>query len=309
MALLKPIMVIVNPNSANGSTRSDWSSIKEKLDDVVGTFDHRFTEGPNDATGVAREALKSGYKTIVSVGGDGTNNEIVNGFFDGDEPIGGDASLAVISRGTGSDLIKTLGIPKDLDKAIAILAGGRTKPIDVGRMTFVDHQGKESLRYFVNITSFGMGGAVDERVNRTTKVFGGFVSFLWATLVTFLTYKNQVVQFQVDDGEMRETSIMNVAVANGKFFGGGMMVAPEAVMDDGLFDIIVLGDMGPIESMLNGSKIYKGTHVDHPKVESLRGRKVAANSRERVLLDVDGEQPGMLPATFEIVTGAIHVIV
>ncbi|MFC1888360.1 diacylglycerol/lipid kinase family protein [Thermodesulfobacteriota bacterium] len=309
MAARKPIMAIVNPNSANGSTRNDWPSIKGKIEGAVGGFEHRFTEGPMDAMRVTREALMSGYKTIISVGGDGTNNEIVNGFFDGDEPIGREAALGVISRGTGSDLIKTLGIPKDLDKAVSIIAEGRVKPIDVGRMTFLDHQGNERIRYFINITSFGMGGAVDERVNRTTKVFGGFVSFFWATLMTFITYRNQRVRFQVDDMETHETPIVNIAVANGKFFGGGMMVAPEAVMDDGLFDIIVLGDMGPIESLLNGPKIYKGTHVNHPKVETMRGRKVTATSDERVLLDVDGEQPGMLPATFEIVTGAVQAIV
>jgi len=303
------VIAVVNPNSANASTGREWPSIEAALKAGIGGFDVRFTSEPHDATAIVVEALREGYETIISVGGDGTNNEIVNGFFKDDEPINPNARLGIICRGTGADLIKTLKIPKDPEQAAGVIARGRTKRIDVGRLTFRDHVGAEVRRHFVNIASFGMGGAVDERVNRTTKVFGGFVSFLWATFITFFTYRNPPVSVTVDGGAPEEMKITNIAVANGRYFGGGMMVAPKAEMDDGLFDVIFIGTMTVPEALGSISQIYKGTHLDHPKVRHMRGKRVEATSSERVLLDVDGEQPGMLPASFEIVPSAIEVLV
>ena len=170
-----------------------------------------------------------------------------------------------IMPSTGADLIKTLKIPKDAEQAAGVIARGRTRRIDVGRLTFRDHDGAEVKRYFVNIASFGMGGAVDERVNRTTKVFGGFASFLWATLVTLFTYRNPPVSVSVDGGDPVELKITNVAVANGRFFGGGMMVAPKAEMDSGLFDVVFIGTMTVPEALGSISRIYKGTHLARPK--------------------------------------------
>lgn len=306
---MSKVIAVVNPNSANSSTGREWPSIEEALKAGIGTFDVRFTSSPYEATSIVGDALRSGYETIVSVGGDGTNNEIVNGFFKDDKPINPNAKLGIICRGTGADLIKTLKIPKDAEQAAGVIARGRTKRIDVGRLTFRDHSGAEVKRYFVNIASFGMGGAVDERVNRTTKVFGGFVSFLWATLITFFTFRNPSVSVSVDGGDPEEMKITNIAVANGCFFGGGMMVAPKAEMDDGLFDVVSIGTMSVPEALGSISRIYKGTHLDLPGVRHIRGKRVEATSGERVLLDVDGEQPGMLPATFEIVPSAIEVLV
>jgi diacylglycerol kinase (ATP) len=292
---LGKIMVVVNPHSGNRTTGKQWPGIKDYLKEQLGTFDHALTQGMGDATRITRKALHDHYDMILSVGGDGTNNEIVNGFFHERDLIRKEAVFGCISRGTGSDLIKTLRIPKTTDGAVQVILGGRRHLIDVGRMTLVDHKGKEVLRYFINIASFGMGGAVDEKVNTTSK--------------RFVQYRNQTVTIKSDGAAARQERIVNIAVANGQYFGGGMHVAPQASMDDGLFDVVIIGDFTKREAMTQGMKIYRGTHVHHPKVAHFRAKRIEASSQERVLLDVDGEQPGRLPASFEIVPAAIQVCV
>ncbi len=299
--------VIVNPHSANCSTRKQWPGIAEEIRKNIGEFDWEFTPGPNTAPELTKRALKEGYEMIVGVGGDGTNNEIINGFFEAEQAINPEAVYAMICRGTGSDLIKTLGIPRDPARAARVLAGNETRRIDLGRMSFRDHQGREARRYFINITSFGIGGEVDERVNRTTKAFGGRVSFLYGSIRAYFSYENKSVNIEIDNDSQGESKVFNVAVANGQYFGGGMRVAPRARLDDELFDIVIMGDLSFLESVRMGRMIYKGEHIGLPKIESFRGKKLSATSEQRVLLDVDGEQPGMLPVSVEIIPGAIRV--
>ncbi len=306
---LGKIMVVVNPHSGSGAAGRQWPSMKTILRQRLGVFDAQLTQGPGHATDITREALLRGYDTILSIGGDGTNNEIINGFFDGTTPIRQEATFGCISRGTGSDFIKTLKIPKHTEGALDVLLTGKRHVIDLGRIVFVDNEDRHVTRYFVNIASFGIGGSVDEKVNSTSKRFGGLLSYMWATLSTLVQYENQAVTLSIDHQPEQEMRIVDVAVANGQYFGGGMHVAPAAAVDDGLFDVIILGDFSKWEAIRDGMKIYRGTHTTHPKVTCVRARSVEARSSERVLLDVDGEQPGRLPALFDIVPGALHVYV
>jgi YegS/Rv2252/BmrU family lipid kinase len=244
---------------------------------------------------------------VVAVGGDGTVNEVVNGFFEAGTPVNPDAVLGVISRGTGSDFIKTMNLPKEIEGAARALRGRAVKRCDAGRFTSRGPNGKETERYFVNIADFGVGGEAIVRVNNTSKAFGGFLSFLYGTLKTLWVYKGKKVKFTIDDNSQIEQIINTVVVANGQYFGGGMQVAPEAKADDGLFDIIILDDLSFIESLLNIPKLYKGTHIHNPKVRCLRGKTLVAESDEDVLIDVEGEQGGRLPAKFEIIPSSINV--
>ncbi|UCD85759.1 MAG: diacylglycerol kinase family lipid kinase [Deltaproteobacteria bacterium] len=299
--------VIINPHSANRSTRRQWPGIAEGIKRSIGDFDWEFTTGPNTAPELTRNALREGYEMVVGVGGDGTNNEIINGFFEADLAINPEAVYGMICRGTGSDLIRTLGIPRDPGEAARILAGKRTRRIDLGRLSFRDHRGREARRYFINIASFGIGGEVDARVNQTTKAFGGWISFLYGSVRANFAYKNKSVDIELDGDSLGTRKIFNSAIANGQYFGGGMRVAPQARMDDGLFDIVIMGDLSFLESVRMARLIYKGDHVNLPKIESFRGKKLSATSEQRVLLDVDGEQPGILPASLEIIPGAIRI--
>lgn len=307
----KPLktFVVVNPNSANKRTGKIWPDIKKVLTDSIKDFETSFTSGPYTAPALTRQAIRSGFDRIISVGGDGTLNEIVNGFFENDKPLNPDAMLGVISMGTGSDFIKTLGLPKPYPDAVRVIGRAKTTTLDAGRIKFVSHEGKETVRYFINIADAGIGGETVDRVNRTTKAFGGFVSFLWGTVLTLITYKNKNITITLDNNKPSDAEINMLAIANCQFFGGGMHIAPKADPCDGMFDIVTIGKAGFIDFLRNSSKIYKGTHINDPMIGYTNARHVELSSKDRVLLDVDGEQPGMLPATFDLLPKSIQVII
>jgi diacylglycerol kinase (ATP) len=300
--------IVVNPLSANGRTAKHWPEIEKTIREHLPQFDHEFTTGPLDATRITREALRSGYEMIVCTGGDGTINETVNGFFENGEPTRKDAVLGILSMGTGGDFIKTAGIPKAFQESVRYLPGRNAAPCDAGRLTLKDHNGSIVEKYFINITDFGMGGDVVYRVNNTTKVFGGFLTFLIGMFRSQLRYRNQTVELEIDGKPLGKRKIKNVFVANGQYCGGGIRIAKEALLDDGLFDIVIMGDMNALESMRWIRKIYSGDIVEFKnKVEFFRAEKVKACSDERVMIDMDGEQPGMLPMEITILHGAISL--
>lgn len=304
----RKIVFIVNPSAAMGSTGREWPRIKALARDRLGPFQALLTNGPGDAIRLTRLALLEGAEMVVCVGGDGTLNEVVNGFMGEDGPIQPEAMLGFIPRGTGCDFIKTVPIPRELNRALDLIKDPHARPIDLGRLKYREHNGYFSYRYFHNVVSFGLGGEVDERVNSTTKVFGGFISFIWATLVSVLIYDKKRIHLKVDNGFEREVINWNVVVANGQYHGGGMWVAPGATVDDGLFHVTVIGDLTLAEVFLNLPKLYNGKILTIKKVKMLEGKKVEAYSDQRVLLDVDGEQPGQLPVIIDIVPGALHII-
>ncbi len=302
------IAFIVNPNAAMGSTGREWPRIKALARDRLGPFQSHLTTGPEDATRLTRLALLGGVELVVCVGGDGTLNEVVNGFMAEDGPIRPEALLGFIPRGTGCDFIKTIPIPRDLDMALDLINSSNARLIDLGRIKYRDHHGHYSCRYFHNITSFGLGGEVDERVNRTTKVFGGFISFIWATLISILIYDKKRIHLKVDDGFDQRIVSWNVVVANGQYHGGGMWVAPGATVDDGLFQVTILGDMTLAEVFRYLPKLYNGKISQLEKVNTLVGKRVEAYSDQRVLLDMDGEQPGRLPVVIDMVPSTLLLI-
>lgn len=303
------IKAVVNPQSANGKTHHDWPAIEQKLVNALGPIDVDFTEGIESAIYLTRHALKEGYEHIIAVGGDGTTNETINGFFENDKLINSNAIFSVISRGTGGDFGKTIGVSKQTSSAIKSIVEGKVTKMDVGKITFVGNNGRGTVRYFNNIASFGMGGEVDRRVNASSaaKLIGGKGAFLWATLRTTILYKNKKIRLTIDDHYDEELIIRNVAIANGQYFGGGMWVAPKAKIDDGIFDVVIIGDVSRRSTVMNMSSFYDGSHVEHPDISYLHGKKIVATSDEEVLLDVDGEAPGRLNATFEILPGAIKL--
>lgn len=302
------IVFIVNPHAANGKTGRQWPLIQAKARERLGPFLSSLTAGPGDATRLARQALLDGAELIVCIGGDGTLNEVVNGFMDDQGPIRPDALLGFVPNGTGCDFVRTVSIPTDLDSALNTIRAGHVRTIDLGRLQFEDHRGNKGLRYFHNITSFGLGGEVVDRVNHTTKTFGPFASFMWGTLVSLMHYGAKRIRLQVDDTFDREVAIWNVAVGNGRYHGGGMLVAPDAEVDDGLFHITIIGEMILPRVFTHLPKLYNGKIKSIRQVSTLVGKNVRATTNERVLLDVDGEQPGCLPASIEIVPAAIRMI-
>jgi len=291
-----------------GSTGREWSAIKDLAKDRLGPFEVYITTGPEDATKFTRSALQNGTTLVVCVGGDGTLNEVVNGFMGEEGPVGSEALLGFIPRGTGCDFIRTVGIPKDPGRALDLIVAGCVRPVDLGRLEYRDHQGRPSYKYFHNVASFGLGGEVDERVNKTTKAFGGFFSFLWATLVSLLIYDKKRIQIRLDNGPYRTITCWNIAVAIGQYHGGGMWIAPGARVDDGRFQVTLMGDLSLVQVFWHLPKLYNGNLLQVKKVNAHPAKRIEAHSEQRVLLDVDGEQPGQLPVTIDMVPGAIRLI-
>jgi diacylglycerol kinase (ATP) len=295
------IAFVVNPASANGSTRRRWPELAHRAAAAGLRGDSLFSERPGDVARLARQAADGGASLVVAVGGDGTVNEAANGLLS--RPDGG-VELGVVPRGTGTDFVRTFGIPTDVDGALGTLAGGRTRVIDAGRVSYTSWDGSDAVGHFVNIASAGMSGAVAQRANASSKALGGRVSFLWATLAVFARWQNTEIAVEVDD-EVRRGRMYDVIVANGRYLAGGMRMCPDAEPDDGLFDVLLIGDITKADLVRTLPKLYRGTHLPHPRAEALRGTRVAVRAPGPLPLELDGEQPGTTPATFEIVPSAL----
>ena len=291
----------MNPASDSGTTGKRWPEIARLAADRGLIGDALLSEQPGHLVDLARESAKGGARLLVAVGGDGTVNEIVNGIA-GLEGV----ELAIIHRGTGGDFVRTFGIPRKIEGALDVAHSGQSREIDLGRASLRAWAGRESVTCFANIASAGMSGAVAKRVNETGKSLGGKVSYAWSTLAVFARWRNAQITVTVGDEE-RTGAMYDVVVANGRYFGGGMKICPDADPADGLFDVLLIGDVTKRDLVLTLPKIYRGTHLPHPRAELLRGEKVTIEAPIPLPVELDGEQPGTTPASFEIVPRALRL--
>ena len=274
---------------------------------ALGDFGVGFTEGALDAVRLSREALRQGYECIVAVGGDGTVNEVVNGFFEGGKPLNPQAALGLIPRGTGGDFRRAFGWDLELDSALARLRTETTEPFDVGLAEYVNHQGEKESRYFANIASLGVSAAIAHAVNQSSKALGGNMAFYWGTVKTMARYKDRRVKVRVDGGEPESLDITVIAASNGRYFGSGMCVAPQADTHDGRFDLTIWRDYGVTDFVVKAKGVYNGDHITWKKTRYLQCSTLELESDEEVLLEMDGEVPGHLPARISILPGAIRL--
>lgn len=304
-----PFAVIVNPHAADGRTARAWAALRPQAEAALGALQVFETRGPQHATELARAALRQGCRTLVVVGGDGTVHEVVNGFFEADRLLVPDAVLGHIPQGTGADLRRVLGIPLEEKAALEVIRRGRVRRIDVVRVLFETLSGERAQRYGVNIASFGLGGAVAARVNRSSKLLGGRLTFQWATVLSTLKFRGNTVRLRLGSEPPREVKISNIAVGNGQFHGAGMWICPRAVVDDGLLDVTVVHYLSLWEVLRAFAFLYNGRIYDHPKVEFHRAARVEAVSDEPTLIEVDGEAVGKLPVEISVLPRALPVYV
>jgi len=293
-------VVIVNPSSAGGSTGETWPQIASDLRSHFGSFRAVFTAHRGDAATLASEAAHKGAKLIIACGGDGTISEVANGIL----ASGKDAELGILPSGTGGDFRRTLEIPSRTRDAARVLRTGRSVRIDVGRVSYTDQKGSDATRYFVGVASCGMSTKVIERVK------GDEVSFVSALLKTAMRNAPVRLVVQLDDSHERHLLVSNLCIANARYFGGGMKIAPDAKLTDGKFDVISIGDLSAMKIFTSAPRVYTGSHLSMPEVSHTLARKItvrAADRAEEVPLEVDGELPGRLPATFQIVPDALRV--
>ena len=294
--------VFVNPCAGNGRTGKIWPNIESALKQSIGSFQTEETSCQGDAILLTRQALDAGATRIVAIGGDGHLNEVLNGFIENDVQLNPQASLSFVMSGTGCDFQRSLGMSGKWQAAVEKLKDAQIRQIDVGKVSYTAPDKTRKIRYFDNIASFGLSGAVDHYIDNSKlgKYLGGTMLFLWATIKTVFTHPNQTIRYSIDDGPQEEIRTRLGLLANGRFFGGGMHAAPEAELDDGLLDLLMLKEISLAKFLRHLPKIYKGTHLELPEIFYQKVRKFTAQSSEQVILDIDGESPGYLEATFEI---------
>jgi YegS/Rv2252/BmrU family lipid kinase len=293
-------VVIVNPSSASGGTGEAWPQIASDLRSQFGSFQVVFTKQRGDATTLASEAARKGAKLIIACGGDGTISEVANGILSS----GKDAELGILPSGTGGDFRRTLEIPSRARDAARVLRTGRSVRIDVGRVSYTDGNGADATRYFVGVASCGMSTKVIERVK------GDEVSFASALLKTAMRNAPVRLVVQLDDSHERHLIVSNLCIANARYFGGGMKIAPDAKLTDGKLDVISIGDLSAMKLFTSAPRVYTGSHLSMPEVSHALARKITVRAADRaaeVALEVDGELPGRLPATFQIIPEALRV--
>jgi diacylglycerol kinase (ATP) len=291
---------LVNPASANGKTGKRWPEIGRAAQAAGLRGEAIFSERPGELGDLAREAADEGATLLVVVGGDGTVHEVVNGIAGRDG-----IELALIPRGTGWDFARTHKIPKRLGEALRIAKEGQVRSFDLGRATYLA-DGSDQTAWFANMASVGMSGAVAAKANSTTKALGAKTSYLLALGAVFARWKNVELRVRVDEEERRGL-MEDTIVAVGRYLAGGMMITPDAEPDDELFDVLLIGDVTKTELVRVMPKIYRGTHLPHPKGEVLRGRNVSIEADDPLPIQLDGEQPGTTPVRFEIAPAAIRL--
>jgi YegS/Rv2252/BmrU family lipid kinase len=278
-----------------------------------GAFQVAFTKRAGDGINLAVRGAAQNRKFIIACGGDGTINEVANGILQS----GADIELGVLPSGTGGDFRRTLGIPTSAREAARKLRDGETRLIDVGNVTFLNDEGDQISRFFLNVSSFGLSAAVIGRVKTKTALewlphdlLRGKASFALSTLQEVLDLNYTTVRVSIDGGEEKSLNTINFCVCNSRFFGGGMKIAPDASINDGFFDVVNIGDMRTARLLLNAYTLYRGSHLELPEVKSTLARRIEISPADKnviIHLETDGELPGRLPAVYEIVPNALKV--
>ena len=267
------------------------------------------TTRPNEATEIAQRQVLASRPVVVAVGGDGTLNEVVNGFFRNGAPLPTSTKLAMVPLGTGGDFRRTLRIPLDTHQAVDVLRNGMVRRLDAGCVTYQAPDGGTGIRHFINIADAGLGGDVVFQMGNGTKRFGS-AAYTLAGLRALIGFKNKEMTVDIDGVSHQLPKAQQVVIANCQFFGGGMKMAPAASPTDGVFDVVLVKNAGKIETMRGMNDIRSGRHLDksNPKIELMYGKRISVSSPRKVRIDVDGEAVGFLPALFEIQPGAIEFI-
>jgi len=301
-------LVIVNPRSGGGLSDSQWARVRGALADGLGELDSAFTAAPRDATEIARREAAAGRRLILALGGDGTISEVADGVLAAG--AGGSTDIGLIPRGTGGDFRRTLELPEEIGAVAAHIRKARARVVDAGRVRYRTDDGGEGQRHFINVASFGFSSAVARRANASSKRLGGKIAFLGATLRELFVHDHTDVWLSIDGKERRQLRVMMAAVGNGRFFGGGMKICPDAQLDDGTLDLVAVGDLTRMEVVANIGRLFSGTHLELEQVTHARVTRVHVEPVEadaNIPVELDGETPGHLPATFEILPGALRI--
>ena len=298
---------IVNPNAGNGKGKKDWSRISELFQKNQIELVSKFTEKKGHAIEYTRELIADGYRKIIAVGGDGTLNEVVNGIFSQGLCPPKDIIISMLPVGTGNDWGRMFGIPLVYEGAVQVIKKGKLMLHDIGVVSFYNGDQKEK-RYFINIAGLGFESIVVKKTNRQKdRGKSNQAIYFYNLLSSLITYRNTLADITID-GRKSTSMIFSINVGNGRYCGGGMRQTPDALPDDGLFDITVIREMGKFEIIKSLKLLYDGTILSHPKVDGYRSNNLTVTSESLLYLEADGESLGHTPAVFSILPSAINIV-
>jgi len=310
--MAKSITFIINPASGFGKTKKKVRAIVKEIRAQKSDAKIHLTQHALHAISLTKNAIKNGSERIVVIGGDGTLNEVVNGFFDQHGNLHNEkVSVAVVPSGTGSDFCRTINSPKNLTEAIDFAINTEARPSDVGLVEAHDANGQKVKRHFINVSSLGLSGLVAGLMRNVTKRLGPTAAYFMSTAQAINAFDAPTII--MTDGSGVEHTILKCSLltfANGRFYGSGMQIAPHARLDDGLFDVVAIKDLSVLFFLMNGYKVYQGTHLDLPNVSTLKARscQVRSLSKTPVYIETDGELFAQLPATYTIRHNILPVV-
>jgi diacylglycerol kinase (ATP) len=305
-------LFIINPTSARGTTLKRWQAVRKEFLTAGIRFAERQTTHASDAKGITTDAIKTGTKRIIAVGGDGTLNEVLNGYLDaGGMAIDKEAAIGLLPSGTGSDFRRSIGLLKKAD-AIRAIIESQTRLIDAMKVEFENQHGEKISRHSMNVVSFGLGGEVTTYVNNWRATLpnwvGGKVRFVAAAVLALKQFKNKNVRVTIDHKPALAIQSNLIVLGNGRFAGGGMMLAPQAELDDGLLDVILTSCATRFDVIGELPRIYVGGLLKNPKVSLFKASSVVIDSDEKLAIDIDGETVGFTPARVNILPLAVRLI-
>jgi YegS/Rv2252/BmrU family lipid kinase len=303
----KEWFVIVNPNAGNGKGEKDWEEISALLRKADLSLAVKFTERKGDAIDLTQNAISEGFRKIITVGGDGTLNEVVNGVFTSSSCRTTDIVLSLIPVGTGNDWGRMFGIPLDYEKAVKIICENKTLLHDVGLVSYYNGSEKKN-RYFINIAGLGFESVVVRKTNlQKDKGHGGKLIYFYNLLTSLLSYNNTKAEIIID-GEIIHADVFSLNVGNGRYCGGGMRQTPRALPDDGLLDVTIINGMGKFEIIRNLKILYDGTILRHPKIDGYKCKNIKVSSESVMFAEADGESLGQTPVEFSIIAEGINIV-
>lgn len=273
------------------------AQLKQKLTKAVpegSTAEFYPTERPHHATELTTQALNSGASYVIAVGGDGMLNEVANGYMKCTEEVRNHAAIGVYPKGTGNDFCKTIGIKADVQQLSNLLKQNSVKPVDVCHMRFLDVYRQQTERYYINIADIGIGGYASERVNKSSKILGSTLSYVKAIVLTFLDYKHKKVRVEARNF-FWEGKVLLVVMANGRYFGSGLGIAPDARPDDGKIQIVLLGNVSLMDYLKHQGQVRRAERITHPEVQYLESDFCKIEPIEECTIDMDGEFVGYGP--------------
>lgn len=308
METTKEWLVIANQNAGVGKCGRHWDAISKALNDQKILFDVYFSDYRRHAMELVRQNIPN-YSKIIVVGGDGTLNEVINGVFTQNHKSPSEIIIGHIPMGSGNDWGKMYGITDDFEDAIRVIVQGKLFLQDIGKVRFLNFENETEIRYFANIAGLGFDARVVQRSNKQKDYgYGGKLLYFFNLLGSLSQHKSSLISVKTEQAEFTE-NIFSINIGICRYNGGGMLQVPDAISNDGLFDMTIVKKIAKFDIIKNIKKLYNGRIKTHSKIMTLRAASIEISSKDTIQLEADGEDFGFCPVKFEIIPKAIHMIV